>query len=223
MIFMSNPKKKKDDTEFDYEIETLLKKGQRTIQDLSIIEGIYKDYVLLKNGFLTSILQISGINLDLLAEYEQNRLFEDYGSFLMSQVHDQLQIISMTVPVDLRSYNLGWKKRYVEEMEKNKENTGHTYKQTLIASYIDHFQSIRVKDEMSTKQHFMVIREKMDKRTFQDLERAETILTKKVTEMSNSLRSTFESYDVTINKLSEKDILTLLYRYFDFEMSKLYR
>lgn len=220
---MINPKRKKDHTEFDYEVETLVKKGQRTIQDLSIIEGIYKDYILLKNGYLTSILQISGINLDLLAEYEQNRLFEDYGSFLMSQVYDQLQIISMTVPVDLRTYNLGWKKRYVEEMEKNKENAGHTYKQTLIASYIDHFQSIRVKDEMSTKQHFMVIREKMDKRTFQDLERSETILTKKVTEMSNSLRSTFESYDISINKLSEKDILTLLYRYFDFEMSKLFR
>ena len=26
MIFMSNPKKKMDDTEFDYEIETLIKK-----------------------------------------------------------------------------------------------------------------------------------------------------------------------------------------------------
>lgn len=62
----------------------------------------------------------------------------------------------------------------------------------------------------------------MDKPTFQDLERTETILTKKVTEMLNSLRSTFESYDITINKLSEKDILKLLYQYFDFEMSKLY-
>lgn len=62
----------------------------------------------------------------------------------------------------------------------------------------------------------------MDKRTFQDLERTETILTKKVTEMLNSLRSTFESYDITINKLSEEDILKLLYQYFDFEMSKLY-
>ncbi|MFF5814429.1 hypothetical protein ACFY5J_23830 [Peribacillus butanolivorans] len=77
-----------DKEEFYYEVETLIKKGKSTIQDISIIEGIYKDYVLLKNGYLTSILQVSGINLDLLAEYEQNRLFEDYGSFLMSQVHD---------------------------------------------------------------------------------------------------------------------------------------
>jgi len=221
MIFVVNNKKKMDRTVFDYEVETLAKKGQRTIQDLSVIEGIYKDYVLLKNGYLTSILQVSGINMDLLAEYEQNRLFEDYGSFLMSQVHDQLQVISMTVPVDLRSYNLGWKKRYLHELE-NKDITGNEYKRKLIASYIDHFQSIRLKDEMSTKQHFIVIREKMNKRTFQDLERAESILSKKVEEISNSLRSTFETYDLAIKKLSEKDILTLLYRYFDFDMSKLY-
>ncbi|MGM0878110.1 MAG: hypothetical protein ACQEWV_26195 [Bacillota bacterium] len=67
-----NKKKKIDRTEFDYEVDTLIKKGERTIQDLSVIEGIYKDYVLLKNGYLTSILKVSGINLDLLAEYEQN-------------------------------------------------------------------------------------------------------------------------------------------------------
>jgi hypothetical protein len=71
---MANKNKKLDSTEFDYEVETLLKKGQRTIQDLSVIEGIYKDYVLLKNGYLISILQVSGINMDLLAEYEQNRI-----------------------------------------------------------------------------------------------------------------------------------------------------
>jgi len=218
---MINYKKKIERTEFDFEVETLVNKGQRTIQDLSVIEGIYKDYILLKSGYLTSILQVSGINMDLLAEYEQNRLFEDYGSFLMSQVHDQIQTVSMTVPVDLRTYNLGWKKRYLQELE-NKENAGNEYKRKLIASYIDHFQGIRVKDEMSTKQHFIVIREKMNKRTFQDLERAESILTKKVEEISNSLHSTFESYDVAIRKLSEKETLTLLYRYFDFEMSKLY-
>ncbi|MBT2655326.1 hypothetical protein J7E81_08755 [Bacillus sp. ISL-18] len=218
---MVNNKIKKDKTEFDFEVETLVNTGHKTIQDLSLIEGIYKDYVLLKNGYLVSILQVSGINMDLLAEYEQNRLFEDYGSFLMSQVQDQLQTISMTVPVDLRSYNLGWKKRYLQELE-NKDTAGNEYKRKLIASYIDHFQGIRLKDEMSTKQHFIVIREKMSKRTFQGLDRSESILTKKVEEISNSLRSTFETYDLAIKKLSEKDILTLLYRYFDFEMSKLY-
>jgi hypothetical protein len=219
MISVNNHKKKyKDTTEFDYEVETLISKGRRTIQDISLIEGIYKNYIVLKNGYLASILQLSGINLDLLAEYEQNRLFEDYGSFLMSQIQDQLQIISMTVPVDLRSYNLAWKKRYLNEVERNQND----YKRALIASYIDHFQQIRLKDEMTTKQHYIVIREKLSKRTFQDLERAETILHKKGEEMITSLRSTFESYEMTINKLSEKELLTLLYRYFDFEMSKLF-
>ncbi|MCQ6267836.1 conjugal transfer protein [Fictibacillus sp. WQ 8-8] len=215
------PKNAKNKKEFDYEVDTLIEKGQRTIQDVSIIEGLYKDFVLLKNGYLTSILKVSGINLDLLAEYEQNRIFEDYGSFLMSQVHDQIQMISMTVPVDLRSYTLGWKKRYLNEVE-NKEKQKNDYRRTLIASYIDHYQGIRLKDEMSTKQHFVVVRERIKKRTLQDLEGAESILTKKVEEITNSLRSTFESYDLTISRLSEKDMLSVLYRYFDFEMSKLY-
>lgn len=222
MISVADMKLNKKQTESDYMVETLVKKGQRTIQDISLIEGIYKDYILMKNGFLVSILQVSGINLDLLAEYEQNRLFEDYGSFLMSQVQDQLQTVSMTVPVDFRSYDLGWKKRYLQELE-DKERPKNDYKRKLIASYIDHFQGIRLNDEMSTKQHFIVVREKMKKRTFQDLERAEVILTKKVQEITASLRSTFETYDITVNTLFEREILTLLYRYFDFEMSKLYR
>ncbi|TCN18446.1 TrsD/TraD family conjugative transfer protein [Mesobacillus foraminis] len=219
---MADNKKNMKQTESDYVVETLVKKGQRTIQDISLIEGIYKDFVLMKSGYLVSILQVSGINLDLLAEYEQNRLFEDYGSFLMSQVDDQLQMVSMTVPVDFRSYDLAWKKRYLKELE-DKERNKNDYKRKLIASYIDHFQGIRMNDEMSTKQHFIVVREKMKKRTFQDLERAEVILTKKVQEITASLRATFETYDITVNTLFEREILTLLYRYFDFEMSKLYQ
>ncbi|MEC0301169.1 hypothetical protein [Peribacillus frigoritolerans] len=116
---MVNHNKKMVKEEFDYEVETLIKKGKSTIQDISIIEGIYKDYVLLKSGYLASTLQVSDINLDLLEEYKQNRLFEDCSSFLMSQIHDQLQTISMTVPVDFRSYNLGWKKRYLYEWSYN--------------------------------------------------------------------------------------------------------
>ena len=59
------------------------------------------------------MIKVEGVNMDLLAEYEQNNLFEDYRAFLMSNNNESLQTISMTVPLDLKRFNIYWKKRYL--------------------------------------------------------------------------------------------------------------
>jgi len=42
------------------------------LQDISPIEGIYSDFILLKNNELIVMIKVEGVNMDLLAEYEQN-------------------------------------------------------------------------------------------------------------------------------------------------------
>lgn len=73
--------------------------GKGTIDDMSLVVGMYGNYEVTKTGHLVGILEVSGINLDLLNETEQQDVFEDYGAFLMSTlgegVDDTLQFFSM--------------------------------------------------------------------------------------------------------------------------------
>ena len=62
-------------------------------------------------------MEVSGINLDLLNETEQQDVFEDYGAFLMSTlgegVDDTLQFLEPTIPVNMTAYLNGLKRRYL--------------------------------------------------------------------------------------------------------------
>ena len=79
--------------------------GKETIDDMSLVVGMYGNYEVTKTGNLVGILEVSGINLDLLNETEQQDVFEDYGAFLMSTlgegVDDTLQFLEPTIPVNM--------------------------------------------------------------------------------------------------------------------------
>ena len=127
------------------------------LQDISPIEGVYSDFILLKTDELIVMIKVEGVNMDLLAEYEQNTLFEDYGAFLMSNTNDSLQTVSMTVPLDLKRYNLYWKKRYLDIKNSNMENTEAKkhLKQLIVANCL-HYQEIALNSELTTQQHIVV-------------------------------------------------------------------
>lgn len=63
--------------------------GKETIDDMSLVVGMYGNYEVTKTGNLVGILEVSGINLDLLNETEQQDVFEDYGAFLMSTLGER--------------------------------------------------------------------------------------------------------------------------------------
>ena len=92
-----------------------IKENNQYIHDISPIEGIYSEFILLKppKSKLVAMIEVQGINLDLLAEYELNKLFEEYGAFLMANSQYNLETVSMMVPLDFKRYNLSWKKRYL--------------------------------------------------------------------------------------------------------------
>lgn len=91
--------------------------GKETIDDMSLVVGMYGNYEVTKTGNLVGILEVSGINLDLLNETEQQDVFEDYGAFLMSTlgegVDDTLQFLEPTIPVNMTTYLNGLKRRYL--------------------------------------------------------------------------------------------------------------
>src|SRR5699024_11523724 len=47
------------------------------------MQGQYQEYIVTKTGYLITILSGTGVNLDLLNEYEQTDIFDEYNAFLM--------------------------------------------------------------------------------------------------------------------------------------------
>ncbi|MBV4417002.1 TrsD/TraD family conjugative transfer protein [Clostridium tyrobutyricum] len=191
------------------------KTAEKFIQDISPIEGVYEDFVYLKDNSLISMIKVEGINLDLLAQYEQNVLFEDYASFLGQNKEDNPEIVSMTIPLDMKNYNLYWKKRYLEA----KENNANEHLLQLIASYCLEYQDMELSSDLTTKQHLIILSEKLKKRTIEELKLAEKTLNQKVKNVQNSLNTLLESYDAETTILNAKDIIIALHRFIDFKNS----
>lgn len=192
-----------------------VKTVNKFIQDISPIEGVYEDFVYLKDNRLLSMIKVEGINLDLLAQYEQSVLFEDYASFLGQNKEDNPEIVSMTIPLDMKNYNLYWKKRYLEA----KKNNVNKHLLQLISSYCLEYQDMELSSDLTTKQHLIVITENVKKRTIEELKLSEKALNNKVKKVQNSLNTLLESYDAETIVLNAKDIVIALHRFIDFKNS----
>lgn len=208
--------KDEQDLEFTFEPKKI-GKGKQTIFDMSLIQSVYRDYLVTKTGYLVGIIEISGVNLELLNESEQADVFETYNAFLMTTLGDasaeQQQYLDMTIPVDFEEFLLSYKKRYLQEIEKKEPNQARAI---LIASYIDDLASKTRTQEMSTKKHLLIVREKIKDKTFTSLNKKVTDLDEKTTQYINRLEDSFDSYDMQAKKLHSNEILAVLKNLINF-------
>lgn len=208
--------KVEQDLEFTFEPKKI-GKGKQTIFDMSLIQSVYRDYLVTKTGYLVGIIEISGVNLELLNESEQADVFETYNAFLMTTLGDasaeQQQYLDMTIPVDFEEFLLSYKKRYLQEIEKKEPNQARAI---LIASYIDDLASKTRTQEMSTKKHLLIVREKIKDKTFTSLNKKVTDLDEKTTQYINRLEDSFDSYDMQAKKLHSNEILAVLKNLINF-------
>lgn len=208
--------KVEQDLEFTF-VPKKIGKGKQTIFDMSLIQSVYRDYLVTKTGYLVGIIEISGVNLELLNESEQADVFETYNAFLMTTLGDasaeQQQYLDMTIPVDFEEFLLSYKKRYLQEIEKEEPNQARA---SLIASYIDDLASKTRTQEMSTKKHLLIVREKIKDKTFTSLNKKVIDLDEKATQYINRLEDSFDSYDMQAKKLHSNEILAVLKNLINF-------
>ena len=211
MMAMKRPQAKKaDDLAYTYTPRKITG-GTQTITDMSLIQAIYKSFLVTKSGYLVAIIETSGINLELLNEEEQTDVFDTYNTFLMTTLGDssneQQQYLDMTIPVDVDDYLLSYKKRYLQE--KDKENSNRE-RAKLIASYIDDLSIKMQAQEMSTKKHLLVVKQPIKNKTYLSLNKASVDLDDKVTQTINRLENAFDGYDLQANKLHSDEVLAVL-------------
>lgn len=217
-LFELAAKETKDDQDLEFTfVPKKIGKGKQTIFDMSLIQSVYRDYLVTKTGYLVGIIEISGVNLELLNESEQADVFETYNAFLMTTLGDasaeQQQYLDMTIPVDFEEFLLSYKKRYLQEIEKKEPNQARA---SLIASYIDDLASKTRTQEMSTKKHLLIVREKIKDKTFTALNKKVTDLDEKTTQYINRLEDSFDSYDMQAKKLHSNEILAVLKNLINF-------
>lgn len=212
-----NKKSKKTDLlEYTYEPRKI-NNGKQTITDMSNIQAVYQNFLVTKTGYLVAIIETSGINLELLNEEEQTDVFDTYNTFLMTTLGDsskeQQQYLDMTIPVDFNDYLLSYKKRYLDELEKDHVNSERA---KLIASYIDDVTQKIQAQEMSTKKHLLVVKQPIKNKTYIHLNKASIDLNDKVTQYINRLEDAFDGYDLQAKKLHSDEIMAVLKNMMNF-------
>ena len=211
------PKKKPiDDYVFDDEPKTL-DKGKQSLQDMSLIEAQYNDFLVTKRGYLVVLLKVTGINLDLLTTTEQEDVFDEFNAFLMSPLGENSeevqQYLDITMPVDFSEYILFWQHRYLTVLEEEPENEA---KLALIASYVDTFSGVASSQEMTTKTHIVVLHEKIPKKHLASLEQTAIHLEEKVLLFIRQLENALSTYDVEARPLTAKECREVLQHLLNF-------
>lgn len=214
---LKNTKAKKSKLEWDYE-PPKINGGKQTIDDMSLVAGMYENYEVTKTGNLVGILEVSGINLDLLNDNEQQDVFSDYGAFLMSTlgegVDDSLQFIEPTIPVNMTEWLNGLKRKYLDLKNNHPEEE---FKIQLIASYLDHFTTVQNSKNMTTKQHLLVVKVPIKDKTMESLDLAVNNLDEKINQVKRDLENALTDFDLTAKVLSSQEVQDILKNLINFK------
>lgn len=184
--------------------------------DISPIEGVYSDFIYLKDHALVTIIKVKGVNFDLLSTYEQNALFDEYGAFLAQNIHYCPEIVSMTVPIKMGDYLRKWKIQHIKSS--SDPNVNENLRQ-LRASYLYEYQKRETDLSMAVNTHFIVLKEKLKKPTLDYLHEAETKLKEKSEEIMRNIHQVLSSYDSNEEILSAKEALSVLHQFLDYKTS----
>lgn len=205
-LFKSKDKENTKELTFTWQPRPINKKGKETINDMSLIQSTYQDILITKTGYAVGMIEISGINLELLNDEEQTDTFDTFNTFLINTLGDSSnevqQWIDTTSPVNIDDYLLSYKKRYL--MEENEA------KKQLIASYIQDLTQKSKAKEMNTKRHILIIKEKITDKSLVSLETKAQDLKDKIRNYISRLENSFEQYDLQAKQLFADEVKQVL-------------
>lgn len=213
-----NKKTKEKQVNFDWDYQVpLINNGKETIDQMSLIDGLYEDYIVTKTGNLVGMIDVSGINLDLLNSTEQEDVFKDYSAFLMTTVgenySDSLQFIEATIPVDMSSYINHLKTIYINC---ETDTTFNDFKTQLLASYLDYYISQYESKAMTTKQHLIVVKTKIKDKAKPSLDLAVSTLDEKINQVKRDLEEGLFDFSIKTRILSNQEVLSVLKNLINF-------
>ncbi|MCM3113649.1 hypothetical protein [Lederbergia lenta] len=189
---------------------------ETSFNDISPIEGVYSDFIYLKEHALITMIKVKGVNFDLLSLYEQNSIFDEYGAFLAQNIQYHPQTVSMTMPIKMGDYLRVWK---IQHIKSSLDPDINENLKQLRASYLYEYQKKETDLSMAVKAHFIVLKEKLKKPTLENLHEAEIKLTEKREDIMRSIHQVLNAYDSQQEVLSANEALSVLHQFLDYKTS----
>lgn len=217
---MFKKKKKKQDNQNEQQFEIINRyiKGDgrnKTIQEDSLIAGFYKDYVVTKDGYVCGGLNITGVNTELLTKFEQNDLLEEYSSYIANSIYDEPMLKTITEPVNIQNYIKHLYREVLLDMKKN--NNKPTRRGQLIAGRILFLQDKLAKGEMSTKKHYIFMKEKIAENTVAQLDHAVDRLYDKININKEAIKQAFSHYGLEVRPIYQQEYVNQFYALYDYK------
>ncbi len=217
---MFKKKKKKQDNQNEQQFEIINRyiKGDgrnKTIQEDSLIAGFYKDYVVTKDGYVCGGLNITGVNTELLTKFEQNDLLEEYSSYIANSIYDEPMLKTITEPVNIQNYIKHLYREVLLDMKEN--NNKPTRRGQLIAGRILFLQDKLAKGEMSTKKHYIFMKEKIAENTVSQLDHAVDRLYDKININKEAIKQAFSHYGLEVRPIYQQEYVNQFYALYDYK------
>ncbi|HEY4523939.1 MAG TPA: hypothetical protein VJK04_03660 [Candidatus Paceibacterota bacterium] len=123
-------------------------KEATSTQEFVEIERIYEDTLILKGGGLRRVLLVSGINIELKSEEEQNIIYSEYQNFLNS-LDFSLQIV-----IHSRKLNI---QNYLKMLQDREDQEADDLLKSELAEYREFIRSFVAENDIMTKNFFVVV------------------------------------------------------------------
>lgn len=125
-----------------------MKKESKPTQELVDVEDIKDGTIILKNGSVCRVLMVSGINLELKSEEEQNAVVFSYQNFLNS-LDFPVQFL-----VHSRKLNI---EGYLEAVSRRKESETNELLKNQISEYSEFVRSFVESNAVMSKNFFAIV------------------------------------------------------------------
>lgn len=117
-------------------------------QDHLDIYDIKDNLVILKNGYISLVIETTAVNFQLLSTYEQEIKINAFKD-LINSLSYPIQVVIHTEPIDMRNY--------IRYLEKNYLSIKNSLLKNQMKSYINFIKQLVIQNNILQKRFFLVI------------------------------------------------------------------
>ncbi|MCF7917392.1 hypothetical protein K9L27_00065 [Candidatus Gracilibacteria bacterium] len=214
--------------------EPVVKKGgnkslstQRYLQ----FAGVRDDTLILRDGGLRAIFEVSSINFNLKSEEEKNAIISSYQKFLNSlNFPTQILIRSRKLDID----------NYIEDLKRRMKNIENDLLKNQMAEYIEYIQKLVEYSDIMEKRFFVVVpatplraeKKSIFSKFLSYIQPDDTVLDiitrrkefkqlkKELDSRANVIQTSLDNCGLTTKRLSTKGIIELFYQVYNPQLAR---
>lgn len=193
--------------------------------------GARDDTLILKDGGLRAVLEVSSINFNLKSEAEQNSIINSYQQFL-NALHFPTQILIRSRKLDID--------HYLEDLRQRMKKLDNQLLKDQMAEYIEYIQKLVEYTDIMEKRFFVVVPMnpgraektslfskflsyiKPDDTVLEILKRRKEFqgLRKQLESRVNAVQTSLENCGLKIKQLSTAEIIELFYQVYNPQLAR---